>query len=943
MILWLWATLRLSAQMSIFQPVDLREVGPLHVSAFCQDEQGWLWVGAQEGLFLYDGHSFRRARLPRAASARITALSWWDGRLWVGFADGTVLYSGQVVYFQRVWEDTAQWHVLLPEEARPRKAISGFAAGPTGQLWISTDGEGLYYCDRQQPYRVSRVGDKLRNSTLSAVCIDLREHLWVATDAGLFSAPASTPEQMVSIGGMPDLLTTALTKDIQGNIWIGTHEKGICRYRIEHRQLEILTPNWAYGPVTCVVVLGAEEAWVGTEDHGLVRVDIATGTCQAFSPGHPLGRGRIRSLFKDREGLLWVASDRSGLWMAHGRIGLLEAPVAQPMAVLVDAQGRLWVGGAEGLFVRKGGVFRPVAPVVVRHVTALWASVDTPLLWVGTFDRGVFLLTPEGRVVRRLTRAHGLPDDNVLAIAGDDKYTWLATFAGVVRVDRRNLECSIVKGVRAGYIYAVLIDRLRRVWLGTQGDGLFCFDGDTLYHYTPNHHAALRTVYSIAEDRYGNLWFSGERGTLLRLASDGSFRTHSSGGIHNAAALIIALKANADGLLVVGRDDGFYWLSPQPQGTATCPITIDLPPMSVGLNAACTDRKGHVWIGTTRGIWRIAALGEATTSAPIPVITSCVSLAQNKMLSTSQLSYGDNYLEFTFDAIWYTQHRGLSFRYRLEGIDLDWKLSQDHQAHYSRLPPGHYTFRIQASRCGSFEHAAEARWSFSIAPPFWRRWWFQGLAGLLAIGALYSWIRWREQRLKREAHQRRQLAEAQLEALRAQINPHFLFNSFSTLSAIIEENASMAVEYVHRLTEFYRNLLATQTRDYVSLQEEREHVQHYAFLLSLRYGKGFLLEDRIGHLSGLVPPFSLQILVENAVKHNVVSVNRPLKVELFVTEDGYIAVRNNLQRRVAAAPGIRLGLQNLIRRFRLLGQPPVIVEETERYFTVRIPLKSTHL
>ncbi len=925
--------------MPLFQEVNSREIGRLRPVMLCQDAQGWLWVGAEEGLFLYDGHTFQRMQLPSNASGRITALFWWREKLWVGFNDGLIIH-GKDDFFRSPGEDTSAWSVWMPEGRLPRKAITAFATDARDRLWVGTDGEGLYYYDQQRLHRLGAEKDGLCSNAVSALCADRSGHVWVATEAGVNVVTASAPKKLATLKGIPDVVTTAITVDIGGNVWIGTHEKGICCYRPDGKGPDFFLSNWEYGPVTSIAVWGKEEVWVGTEAAGLIRVALAENDLNPLPDGHGLSRCRIRLLFKDREGILWAAPARGGLFAAHGRVGWLNSPVNQPMAVLADSQGQLWVGGTEGLFVRRKGRFTQIASAAIRYVTALWAPADFPRqIWVGTYEQGVYILAADGRVLGHFTRSNGLPDNNVLAIVGDEQQVWLATFGGVAQVDRRHLKCRRLDGIRSAYIYTAYIDRKKRVWFGTQGHGLYCLDGERLQQYTRAHHPALKTVYSLVEDPRGGLWLSAEHGTLLH------YDNHTLRSYPNASAsidvLTVALQVNADSLLIIGRDDGFCWLSLRQKARSLCPITIDLPALSVGLNATCKDQRGHVWIGTTHGLWRVAAYGEPFVSAPAPVITSVLSLTRNALLSSPVLSASDNHLEFSFDAAWYTQHPALTFRYRLEGVDLDWKLTRDHHVHYSQLPPGHYTFRLQVSKCAAFDDSAEARWSFYIKPPLWKRWWFQLLAALTAGGMLYAWIKSRERYLRHRAHQRQRLAEAQLEVLKTQINPHFLFNSFNTLTVIIEENPSVAVEYVARLAQFYRGLLDTQGRDYVSLHEERERVAHYAYLMRIRHGEGFILEDRLGHLFGYIVPLSLQTLVENAVKHNIVSVNRPLKIELFADEEGYITVRNNLQRRTAPAPGTRLGLKNLIWRYRLLGGPPVIIEERDGYFWVKIPIKSS--
>lgn len=304
---------------------------------------------------------------------------------------------------------------------------------------------------------------------------------------------------------------------------------------------------------------------------------------------------------------------------------------------------------------------------------------------------------------------------------------------------------------------------------------------------------------------------------------------------------------------------------------------------------------------------------------------------------TSIFSHDQNFFQFHFAGLWHTNPEAVRYRYRLDGIDPGWKTTRDNFASYPQLPPGTYTLRIQASEHGNFNGAQEVSWSFTIEPPFWRRWWF--IAGMLfLISALTGmYVRTREDRLNREASLEREMVESQFAALKSQINPHFLFNSFNTLIGAIEENPKKAVEYVEHLADFYRNMLLYRERNLIRLEEELSLANSYCYLLEMRYESGFRLAVNVTEQAGMIMPLSLQMLVENAIKHNVVSATRPLFVEIY-TENGYIVVRNNLQRKINPESGTHFGLQSLTRRYQLLSGKPVLTEESAGYFTVKIPL-----
>ena len=190
------------------------------------------------------------------------------------------------------------------------------------------------------------------------------------------------------------------------------------------------------------------------------------------------------------------------------------------------------------------------------------------------------------------------------------------------------------------------------------------------------------------------------------------------------------------------------------------------------------------------------------------------------------------------------------------------------------------------------------------------------------------------ERLKRET------MVAQDLALRQQTDPHFLFNSLNTLTSLIMQDPVLASQYVGRLSRVYRYVLQSKDRSVVPLREELEFVKDFAFGFTLRYGDHFRLSLHIEHEydETPIPPLTLQILLENCIKHNIVSKDKPLFVDMRVEGKKYLVVENNLQRKEPESTPTRIGLSNIISRYSLLTPEIIQITETERMFSVRLPL-----
>jgi len=190
------------------------------------------------------------------------------------------------------------------------------------------------------------------------------------------------------------------------------------------------------------------------------------------------------------------------------------------------------------------------------------------------------------------------------------------------------------------------------------------------------------------------------------------------------------------------------------------------------------------------------------------------------------------------------------------------------------------------------------------------------------------------ERLKREALQH------ELDNLKTQVNPHFLFNSLNSLSSLISENPTQAEVYVNEMSKVYRYFLQVNNVKLVTLEEELKFIQAYFSLLKTRFGNGIFLTIQVDPkvTQFMIPPMTLQLLLENAVKHNKVLKDSPLHITISTTEDNWLQVENNLQQKPSALHSNGIGLQNIADKYKLMGQQAISVEKGTDFFRVAVPL-----
>ncbi len=198
-------------------------------------------------------------------------------------------------------------------------------------------------------------------------------------------------------------------------------------------------------------------------------------------------------------------------------------------------------------------------------------------------------------------------------------------------------------------------------------------------------------------------------------------------------------------------------------------------------------------------------------------------------------------------------------------------------------------------------------------------------------------ISWRQAAVDAEASKRASI-NAQYESLKNQVNPHFLFNSLNALTNLVYQDQDKAVKFIKELSDVYRYVLDTREKEVVPLEQELKFLHAYLYLQQIRFGEKLKIELRLTDMNSMVAPLALQMLVENAIKHNEISEEHPLTIEVY-TRGRFIVVENTLQRKTVLpgdSPG--LGLENIRKRYEFLSNDKVDVKEDNGKFSVALPI-----
>jgi len=697
------------------------------VQALAQTSDGFLWIGSEVGLVRFDGNSFTtydqnsKPALPGNDVQSLLAAS--DGSLWIDTTDGLAhLQNNAVTTFSTA-------------NGLPSNSIRSVRQSSDGRIIVLTQaGEVGIEGGRVAP---SQYDNLQETAVLFQFQLSDGTNALVSRTNVEFAHHGHTQHTFTVGRDLPGTRIQTASTDRSGTLWIGTNS-GLVRYLTGKLDRFPLTDPLATASILSILQDHEGNLWVGTESGGLHI--LRDERFRTLGSRDGLSSDATTTVVEDATGILWIGTSgyglnavtRSGSSFARTKTYSTRDGLTSDIILSLAAapDGDLWVGTPDGLnriHHNTISTYTTADGLPDDFIRSLHVDPDNSV-WIGT-RRGLAHLTQNtGLHIDTFTQATGLGSDLVGAMARDKNGNlWVATLAGLSRLTG-NQNTSITNftaanGLSSNVITSLLPRENGFILVGTQDHGWNIWNGQ---HFSPVTHSGLShtTIHAILHDNDGHLWFATANG-IARCDCD------MHGGFSN-------------------------WMEFGPaDGLRTRQMATNSHP------SAWRSRDGLLWFATPKGLVEVdpAHFPVNTVPPPVALVRFAVDdIDQPVNVNLLKVPAGHNHFQFDYAALSFTAPQKVRYRFMLEGFDHQWTdAGARRSAYYTSIPPGDYTFRVQAANNDGLWNNTGASLSFQLRPHFYQTIWFYLL--LLAFAAALVFLAFRLRLLRAEREFRAVLAE----------------------------------------------------------------------------------------------------------------------------------------------------------------------------------------
>jgi len=967
------------------------------VRGITQDKYGFMWFGSGNGLYRYDGINMKWYHHEKDDSTSLinnfiqNLFTDSKIRLWIGVYPGLCMYNYAANNFIQYKNASVVYSFAEDKQG------SIWAATAKGLKITDT----IHKILTAPTYPTSDTAlSKIINSAIRDVCAGADNKLYAATGYGvLIIDPVTFKWDLIDTKKYAPLVNSndvrAVTVDKNNRLWFSTDPFFSLLYRVNENN-EITRYNYFQQPdgkglpssITKIFADNKNRIWVGSTYLGISLYNEATNsfTSSTIDPAvsNSIASNFCNAIYQAKDGLIWISAIGAGVDFFHPDKMKFSSITRNPFirlslldnwgrAVAEEDNGNLWLGTGNGvsLYNINKGVIRNFTNTDKANKELHSQSVRSLLnggdatIWIGTSDGLNRFNTKTGKMLFYGTKdslpylfVHSLVklrNGNVL-IGGN---------GGLFEYDHKKdkfINCfrfyTALKPFANNVIKCIKEDSKGKWWLGTFRNGVIVYNPANNKIETtldPENKSKLSNgfINSFSEDDQGNMWIGTVDGLNCYNLQTGTNTVYSTKeGLPNS--WICGLQIDKQGRFWIGTGNGLCVMSKERKILKVFDMADGLSSsffndqvafkLSSG-NFVFPSRKGFVVFDPdeynpveTPPLVYINAI-----KVPDKTIASAINAEELKEL---YLKPHENFFSIELTTLNYYNPNQCWIAYKLDGFDKDWVYSKGKNINYTNVPGGKYVFRYKVSNSQTNWMDPEKTMTIYIGTVFYKQWWFIITIILLSVLILFSIYRYRLSHREKLLilQNKAQLLEKEkalvmYEGLKQQLNPHFLFNSLTSLNSLINTAPADASRFLDSLSKTYRYILKSRDSETMSLSEEIKFAENYIGLQKTRFDKGLELNldvpEEFRHRK--IVPVTLQNLIENALKHNIIDEESPLVINIYVEGD-YLLVQNNIQKKKFVETSNKQGLSNMQSLYRHLNNVPMEILETPTSFTVKIPL-----
>lgn len=875
----------------------------VQVFTIYQDAHGYLWMGAYGGLSKFDGLKFRNySPLNGLPNHYVNAITEFENNtLWVGTIEGLATFKDET------------FTTYTEKDGLPSNYISCLLRDERNSLYIGTDrGMAKYSNGKFNKLEIDPAFPEL-----SVLCFYEEPNagrIWIGTTEGVYEYANGTftAQRFPKFYGND---IRAINKDRTGKIVAGTEdgmfilENGLFR--------QFIPPDGTAVPViNCMVTDISGVLWIGAQN-GLYSFDGSKFEYTKLSDD--VNAEKIISIYNDYENNVWLGT-ASGLFRFRGKgfmsYGLKDGLLGNFIfGITEDKNGNLWVCSEEkGVFRYDGQTFTGYTKKdgMPSDKTNAVFTLDDGSVLVGTTQGLAHFVG--GKIRKVYTSKDGLSNDSVNTIYRDPQgVLWVGGSNGITKVsdDWKFTPYYIHAsgGTPKPDVWCIYQDSKSIMWVGTYQGGLYTFAHDVFTRRDEELRFSADSYFGICEDHAGNIYYATLDGVFIKTKT-GTDSIREQNGLNSDLVYVMGIDHKKENLWIgtnqgLNRFDVLSYSSGGKKNVYTFGKEEGFTGVECNTNGIYEEADGTMWFGTVNGLIKYNPAQYRSNPYYTKTNITNISLFYKDTLlpQKATLAYDENSVSFEYVGICFANPSKVQYRYMLEGFESDYSPpTRERIARYPNIPSGTYTFKVISCNNEGLWNTEPATFMFTIATPFWERPWFwllvsSAVVALLLIG-IFTRIRQIKDRERKESEVRVALAGNELKALRAQMNPHFMFNSLNSIQHFILTNKPHdAGKYLNKFARLMRMILNNSDKSQITVREEVEYLQLYIELESMRFDNKFDWKIDIGE--GIdtdfieIPAMLLQPYVENAILHGLTPLKEPGHLELTLRMQG-----NNLLCRI---------------------------------------------